>query len=94
MLESDEGVAAEWVADCYHRTYAGAPADGSAWTQDCQATGDGRDVLRGTRGVERNITPPDLTRTGLLPPLQALGRNQGDPNFRDVSRGFRVLRDM
>jgi formylglycine-generating enzyme required for sulfatase activity len=31
------GNAAEWVTDCYHRTYDGAPADGSPWTTggDC-----------------------------------------------------------
>lgn len=34
----------EWVADCYHARYTGAPADGSAWTLDCTS----RDrVLRG-----------------------------------------------
>ncbi|MDW5443387.1 formylglycine-generating enzyme family protein [Polaromonas sp. SM01] len=25
----------EWVADCYHDRYTGAPVDGSAWTRDC-----------------------------------------------------------
>jgi formylglycine-generating enzyme required for sulfatase activity len=26
----------EWVEDCYHRNYSGAPTDGSAWTSgDC-----------------------------------------------------------
>ena len=37
------GNASEWVQDCYHATYRGAPADGSAW-QD--ASCDWR-VLRG-----------------------------------------------
>lgn len=33
----------EWMADCYHESYAGAPSDGSAWiTGDCS-----RQVLRG-----------------------------------------------
>ena len=34
----------EWVEDCWHESYAGAPADGSAWRRggDC-----GRRVLRG-----------------------------------------------
>lgn len=28
----------QWVADCWHRTYQGAPSDGSAWTSaDCSA---------------------------------------------------------
>jgi formylglycine-generating enzyme required for sulfatase activity len=25
----------EWVQDCWHETYAGAPTDGSAWTTGC-----------------------------------------------------------
>lgn len=34
----------EWVADCYHDRYTGAPADGSAWTRDCSSQDR---VLRG-----------------------------------------------
>lgn len=34
----------EWVEDCWHETYAGAPADARAWTSEC-AGGDR--VLRG-----------------------------------------------
>lgn len=26
----------EWVADCYHSSYSGAPADGSAWMEGCK----------------------------------------------------------
>jgi formylglycine-generating enzyme required for sulfatase activity len=33
----------EWIQDCYHDSYKGAPADGSAWTSG----GCGRRVLRG-----------------------------------------------
>jgi formylglycine-generating enzyme required for sulfatase activity len=25
----------EWVEDCFHRNYEGAPTDGSAWSHDC-----------------------------------------------------------
>ena len=33
----------QWVEDCYHHDYEGAPADGSAWTSgDCS-----RRVIRG-----------------------------------------------
>jgi formylglycine-generating enzyme required for sulfatase activity len=32
-----------WVEDCYHDSYAGSPADGSAWTQDCE---QGRRAVR------------------------------------------------
>ena len=34
----------EWIEDCWHHNYAGAPTDGSAWTTGC----GGKDrVLRG-----------------------------------------------
>ena len=36
----------EWVADCWHKGYVGAPADGSARLADCQ--GIGRVVVRGS----------------------------------------------
>ncbi len=36
------GNAAEWVEDCWHGDYAGAPVDGSAWDGNCE-----RLVLRG-----------------------------------------------
>ena len=38
------GNVAEWVADCLHDTYDGAPSDGTAWTTDCL---DERQVQRG-----------------------------------------------
>ena len=34
----------EWTADCWHRSYGGAPADGRAWTAGCHADAN---VLRG-----------------------------------------------
>jgi formylglycine-generating enzyme required for sulfatase activity len=30
------GNVAQWVEDCYHDSYNGAPTDGSAWTSDCK----------------------------------------------------------
>ena len=33
-LYDTQGNASEWVEDCYHATYQGAPADGSPWTAD------------------------------------------------------------
>lgn len=34
----------EWVSDCWHSSYAAAPADGSAWLDECDATDN---ILRG-----------------------------------------------
>ena len=36
----------EWVADCYHESYANAPTDGSAWIEGTECA-DGRGVIRG-----------------------------------------------
>jgi formylglycine-generating enzyme required for sulfatase activity len=38
------GNAWQWTADCYHASYAGAPADGSAWTTGCSRSAR---VIRG-----------------------------------------------
>ena len=56
----------EWVQDCWHDNYLGAPTDGSAWTTGCN--GDYR-VLRGgswdylpaiLRSADRDRVTPDL----------------------------------
>ena len=62
-LHDVHGNVSEWVEDCWHESYAGAPRDGSAWTSggDC-----GRRVLRGgswgskprfLRSADRNWFP-------------------------------------
>jgi len=35
----------EWMADCRHDSYAGAPDDGRAWTWDCSGGDSGEDVV-------------------------------------------------
>jgi formylglycine-generating enzyme required for sulfatase activity len=39
------GNALQWTADCWHANYAGAPADGSAWTSPCVGSSH---VVRGS----------------------------------------------
>lgn len=50
----------EWVEDCYHDSYSGAPADGSAWTSPCSSSGH---VLRGGswKGDAKNVRAPNRT---------------------------------
>ncbi len=43
-LYDTAGNVREWVQDCWHDNYQGAPADGSEWRDNCQGTSQ---VLRG-----------------------------------------------
>lgn len=54
----------EWVEDCYHGTYDGAPTDGSAWlTQDCSGHlvrgGSWADAPRYLRAASRSADAAD-----------------------------------
>jgi formylglycine-generating enzyme required for sulfatase activity len=71
------GNAAEWVEDCWHDGFKGAPADGSAWVEPaCQER-----VLRG--GSFAN----DATY------VRAASRFHYDADVRYYANGFRVARD-
>ncbi len=67
----------EWVQDCWHDDYSGAPIDGSAWESQCSNTG--RRVLR---GGSWNDTP-NFVRSAHRFNYSASNR------FNDI--GFRVL---
>ena len=69
----------EWVEDCWHDSYAGAPADGSAWTVggDC-----GRRVLRGGSSSSGSLS------------LHAAVRGGRDAGSRARTFGFRVARTL
>ena len=68
----------QWVEDCYHESYNGAPADGSAWQAgDCKSS-----VVRGGSWDE----DPQL--------LRSAGRNRGSSSLRDDDLGFRVGRTL
>ncbi len=71
------GGAAEWVADCWHRTYQGAPRDGSTpW----EAAACRERVLRGGSWMEG----PSAQRPS--------SRDFYDPSVRYPTHGFRVAR--
>jgi formylglycine-generating enzyme required for sulfatase activity len=69
----------EWTQDCWHRDYAGAPTDGSAWTTGC--TGNYR-VLRGGSWSYN----PAFMRSAY--------RNWFVPDIRSNSYGLRLARDL
>ena len=72
------GNAFEWVQDCWHADYKGAPSDGSAWlTGNCTE----RDLRGGSW-----FTSPSLVRTS--------ARNRFEETYRSNSVGFRLVREV
>ena len=68
----------EWVEDCWNESYAGAPADGSAWTSgNCKPR-----VLRGGSWFGN----PRLIRSAV--------RSRNGTGIRDSGNGFRVARTL
>lgn len=49
-LHNMHGNVSEWVEDCFHESYFGAPADGSAWTSDYTWTDPAQEWVRVLRG--------------------------------------------
>jgi formylglycine-generating enzyme required for sulfatase activity len=70
----------EWVEDCYHPNYDGAPADASAWTTDCPD-----DHARVERGGGKNA-PPRMIRSAV--------RLEVTASTLRPSLGFRVARTL
>jgi formylglycine-generating enzyme required for sulfatase activity len=72
----------EWVEDCWHDNYNGAPADGSAWKE----TGGGVCGIRLTRGgswvSSKPVSLRSSNRRGVL------------ANFWDSETGFRLAQDI
>ncbi|WP_088278869.1 SUMF1/EgtB/PvdO family nonheme iron enzyme [Ideonella sp. A 288] len=74
------GNAWEWVEDCWHNRFAGAPADGSPWVEKPCAFD--RRVLRGGGWV----SIPVFTRSAV--------RDGNVPVYRDGNLGFRLARTL
>ncbi len=68
----------EWVQDCYHSSYKGAPDDGTAWETGCGGTNPR--VLRG--GSWYNIPYG----------LRSAARLRSYPGWRYSDHGFRIAR--
>lgn len=78
-LHDMSGNVSEWVEDCWHDSYSGAPSDGSAWT-----TGGNCD-RRVLRGGSWNDYPGNL---------RSAYRPWDGTGFRSGSDGFRVARTL
>ena len=70
----------EWVADCWHDNYEGAPSEGRAWTTNCD--GSRRAVVRGGAWVDY----PGFLRSAFRDKLR--------PSYRFVFNGFRLVQDL
>jgi formylglycine-generating enzyme required for sulfatase activity len=68
----------EWVEDCWHDSYEGAPVDGSAWTS-------GSCHKRVLRGGSWNREPRFI---------RAANRGRSGTGFRNRNYGFRVARTL
>jgi len=71
----------EWVADCWHENYDGAPTDGSAW----QKEGGGDCGRRVVRGGSWGTIPVDV---------RSAARSRGDAVGRNSNLGFRLAQDL
>ncbi len=76
------GNVAEWVADCQHADYRGAPADGSAWRSACEAEGDYFITRGGSYSASRQV-------------LRSAARGHGGRgNASSLGEGFRIAEDL
>ena len=80
-LHDMSGNVFEWVEDCWHENYTGAPTNGSAWKEE----GGGNCGRRVIRGGSWNYTPENL-RTSF--------RYGDTADFRLGSIGFRLAQDI
>jgi formylglycine-generating enzyme required for sulfatase activity len=75
------GNVAEWVEDCWHENYTGAPRDGSAWLE----SGDGDCRQRVLRGGSWYNLPVNL---------RASTRGRYHADLRGDNVGFRLVQDV
>ena len=72
----------QWTADCWHKSYAGAPANGRAWTEaNCT-----RHVIRGGGWDNTPIFVRSAARSGAV-------ADGGEFDYSSYA-GFRVARDL
>ena len=70
----------EWVADCWHGNYEGAPIDGRAWTTNCDAS-RWAVVRGGSWGNDPRY-------------LRCADRRANGPSNRGDNLGFRLVQDL
>ena len=71
----------EWVEDCWHKNYKGAPTDGSTWKTECDGEGESAVLRGGSWDIDPRLLR-SATRFGSGP------LNRGRP------LGFRLVQDL
>ena len=74
----------EWLQDCYHDSYVGAPTTGAAWEKDCKKNNDGAThrLLRGGSWVNSPVG------------LRSANRIRYEPKLRNFDIGFRLAKTL
>ena len=70
----------EWIADCWHESYRGAPRDARAWTWSCEGEQGERVQRGGSWRYDAGI-------------LRVTNRGSLEGWKRSVNLGFRCVRD-
>ena len=78
-IQDTSGNVWEWVQDCWHASYDGAPTDGSAWVTGCKAPNS-----KARRGGGWD---------GDVPGIRSAIRSSGALNDRSNLYGFRIAQD-
>ena len=81
-LYDTAGNVSEWVQDCWHENYQGAPSDGSAWEKEHNGNCDGRVRRGGSYGSAYNGNVRSSSRWVF----------RGGARFRSL--GFRLVREI
>jgi len=76
----------EWMEDCWHNNYEGAPTDGSAWVSAC---GESTRNEGGDARVARGGSWFDYPKS-----LRSAARHRAAARERGVGLGFRVARTL
>ena len=75
------GNVTEWVEDCWHDNYEGAPSDGRAWKTGCDSEGESA-VLRSGSWISVPRTQSSASRSWFR------------PSTRSLTYGFRLVQDL
>ncbi|MGH7847794.1 MAG: formylglycine-generating enzyme family protein [Candidatus Binatia bacterium] len=81
-LYDTAGNVSEWVQDCWHDSYQGAPSNGSAWGQEHNGNCDGRVLRGGSYGSAYNAN------------VRSSSRRVFRAGARFRSLGFRLVREV